>query len=146
MMIKEYSLKKDGDKFISENFKIKEFACKDNSDKILIDLSLVETLQKMREHFNRPIIITSGYRTDSYNKLCGGANNSYHKLGMAFDIYCKSVSATELATWLYKNGVRGIGLYTNRPLEFVHMDSRENKYYWKNNGGGNKQVSNFESL
>ena len=142
-MVKEYSLKRDGDKFISENFKIKEFACKDNSDKILIDLSLIEILQKLREHFNKPIIITSAYRTDTYNKSVGGATNSYHKLGRAFDIYCKNISATELASWLYKNGVRGIGLYTERPLEFVHMDSRENKYYWKNNGSSNMQVYEF---
>ena len=142
-MVKEYSLKRDGDKFISENFKIKEFACKDNTDKILIDLSLVEILQKLRTHFNKPIIITSAYRTESYNKSVGGATNSYHRLGRAFDIYCKNIPATELASWLYKNGVRGIGLYIERPLEFVHMDSRENKYYWKNNGSSNIQVFEF---
>lgn len=36
--IKEYSLKADGSKAVSKNFKVKEFRCKDGSDKILIDV------------------------------------------------------------------------------------------------------------
>ena len=37
-MIKTYSLKSDGNKNISNNFKVSDFACKDGSYKILIDL------------------------------------------------------------------------------------------------------------
>ena len=37
-MVKEFSLKQSADLKLSENFKVKEFACKDNSDKVLIDI------------------------------------------------------------------------------------------------------------
>ena len=43
-MVKEFSLKKDGELKLSENFKVKEFACRDGSDKLLADLLLVDKL------------------------------------------------------------------------------------------------------
>ena len=38
MGIKSYSLAKDGEKKLSANFRVREFACKDGSDPIMIDL------------------------------------------------------------------------------------------------------------
>ena len=90
-MIKEFSIKTSGDLNLSPNFKVKEFSCKDGSDKVLIDINLVEKLQELRNYLGKPITILSGYRTDSYNKQCGGADNSYHLKGQAVDIYCSGV-------------------------------------------------------
>lgn len=45
MSVITYSLKTDGSKNLSTNFKIKEFACKDGSDTVLIDSDLVKVLQ-----------------------------------------------------------------------------------------------------
>ena len=64
MAIKQYSLAKDGAKQLSPAFKVREFRCRDGSDAIMIDQTLVVLLQAIREHFNKPITITSGYRTD----------------------------------------------------------------------------------
>jgi hypothetical protein len=41
MSVKTYSLKKDGEKNITKNFKVKEFKCNDGSDKILISTETV---------------------------------------------------------------------------------------------------------
>lgn len=41
MAIKSYSLKLDGNRNLIDNFKVKEFACKDGTDVILIDDALV---------------------------------------------------------------------------------------------------------
>ena len=41
-----YSKSAEGKKPVSENFTVREFACKDGSDKILISIELVELLQK----------------------------------------------------------------------------------------------------
>ena len=49
MTIKAYSKEKDGNKKLSANFKVKEFACTDGSDPIFIDSELVNILQKIRE-------------------------------------------------------------------------------------------------
>lgn len=142
-MIKTYSLKSDGNKNISNNFKVSEFACKDGSDKILIDLELVDKLQQLREYLKKPIIITSGYRTSSYNKDCGGANNSYHLKGQAVDIFAKNINPRIIALWAEFNGLGGVGLYINRSQEFVHIDTRDNKYRWINNKGTQTAVNNL---
>lgn len=42
--------------------------------------------QPIREHFNVPIYITSGYRSKKLNKAIGGSSTSQHCLGQAIDI------------------------------------------------------------
>lgn len=74
MAFKQYSLAKDGAKQLSPAFKVREFRCRDGSDAIMIDQTLVVLLQAIREHFNKPITITSGYRTATHNTAVGGAN------------------------------------------------------------------------
>lgn len=64
---REHSFKKDGNTLVSVNFKVKEFACKDGTNKVLIDKELVEILKKYRDYINMPIIIVSRYRSNSHN-------------------------------------------------------------------------------
>ena len=42
--------------------------------------------QPIRDNFNEPIYISSGFRSEKLNKVLGGAKNSDHKFGRAFDI------------------------------------------------------------
>ena len=44
-MVKTYSVKSQGNVKLSSNFTVKEFACKDNSDSVLIDTAFVDVLQ-----------------------------------------------------------------------------------------------------
>ena len=62
MAIKQYSLAKDGARQLSPAFKVREFRCRDGSDAIMIDQTLVVLLQAIREHFGKAVTITSGYR------------------------------------------------------------------------------------
>lgn len=73
MAIQAYSLSKEGYKQLSANFRVREFRCRDGSDPVFVDEELVSILQKIREHFGKPLTITSGYRTPGHNKACGGA-------------------------------------------------------------------------
>lgn len=110
---------------VSEHFKANEFACKDGTDNILIDSQLIETLEKIRNHFGAPTTINSGFRTVKHNRNVGGAKASYHCKGMAADIVVKGHSAKEVAK--YADGILdkgGVIRYTN----FVHIDVRESKY------------------
>lgn len=130
--IKTYSLKKDGEKSLSDNFKVKEFRCKDGSDKILIDVNFVKNLlQKIRDHFGAAVTINSAYRTASYNKKVGGASKSYHTKGQAFDIVVKGYTPAEVAKYAATLGIKGIIQYNS----FVHVDSRGVKYWARNNNG-----------
>lgn len=121
-----YSLYKDGNKKITANFRVREFACKDGTDKIIIDTELVELLQKIRNHFGKPIKINSGYRTKSHNKKIGGSSNSYHTKGQACDIVVSGVNPILVALYAEKIGAGGIGVYPT----FVHVDTRKKEYRW----------------
>lgn len=139
-MIKTYSLQKDGSKKLSENFTVAEFACKDGSDKILIDDGLVKILQEIRDHFGKPIIITSAYRNDAYNRKIGGVSNSQHVKGTAADICISTIEPAEIAKYAeyLMPGKGGIGQYSS----FVHVDVRSNRSRWIN-FGTEKVVTGF---
>lgn len=110
---------------ISPHFKAKEFQSKDKSEYLLIATELIETLEKIRSHFNAPVIINSGYRTPSWNTKVNGASNSYHCKGMAADIVVKGHSSREVAKYadeIMEQG--GVIRYTN----FTHIDVREERY------------------
>lgn len=131
MAIKAYSLAKDGTKMLSKNFKVSEFKCKDGSDPIFVDSDLVELLQKIREHFGKPVHINSAYRTAAHNaKQKKASKYSQHLYGKAADIWIEGVSVDALAayaeTLLPNKG--GIGRYYSD--KFVHVDVREAKSRW----------------
>lgn len=65
--VKKYSRSANGNTNLSDNFKVKEFRCKDGSDSILIDLEMIHILQKIRD-IGGPVSINSAYRTATYNK------------------------------------------------------------------------------
>lgn len=48
---------------------------------------LAEQLQRIRDRYGKPIIISSGYRCDKLNRAVGGAKNSDHIFGAAADIH-----------------------------------------------------------
>lgn len=50
---------------------------------------LAQVLQKIRDAYGQPIIVTSGYRSFEVNHKVGGASNSDHVFGAAADIKCK---------------------------------------------------------
>lgn len=110
---------------LSKHFKAKEFRCKEGNEYMLICKELIEVLETIREHFNAPVIINSGYRTPSWNSKVNGAPNSYHCKGMAADIVVKGHSSREVAKYadsIMEQG--GVIRYTN----FTHIDVREEKY------------------
>jgi uncharacterized protein YcbK (DUF882 family) len=128
MTIKAYSKKKDGNKKLSTNFKVREFACSDGSDPIFIDSELVAVLQKIRSHFGQAVTITSAYRTPTHNKDVGGTTYSQHLYGRAADIKIKNVTPKKVYDYaesiLKDKG--GIGLYST----FTHIDVRSEKSRW----------------
>ena len=129
MTIKAYSKAKDGNKKLSANFRVKEFACTDGSDPIFIDSDLVNVLQKIRNHFGKAVTITSAYRTPAKNKAVGGQTYSQHLYGRAADIKVKGVAPKTVAKYvetIMKN-TGGIGTYST----FTHIDTRATKARWQ---------------
>lgn len=126
--INAYSKAKDGNKKLSTNFRVKEFACSDGSDPIFVAPELVNVLQKIRTHFGKAVTITSAYRTPTRNKVVGGTTYSQHQYGVAADIKVKDVSPKKVAQYAEKllPNHGGIGTYST----FVHIDVRATKSRW----------------
>ena len=129
MAIKAYSKAKDGNKKLSANFRVREFACSDGSDPIFISTELVEVLQAIRTHFGKPVTITSAYRTPTHNKSVGGTTYSQHLYGMAADIKISNVSPKTIAKYAETllKGKGGIGIYQT----FTHIDVRLGCSRWE---------------
>ena len=135
MAIKQYSLAKDGARQLAPGFKVREFRCRDGSDAIMIDQTLVVLLQAIREHFNKPITITSGYRTAAHNAAVGGAKSSQHLLGKAADIQVADTTVEAVAAYAESlmpdwGGVGRYPVKTGRTKGWVHVDTRPNKSRW----------------
>jgi len=132
MSINAYSLAKDGETYLSKNFQVKEFACKDGSDPIFVDSELVTVLQTIRDHFGKAVNINSAFRTASHNaKQKNAAKYSQHLYGKAADIWIKGVTVDVLANYIETllPNTGGIGRYYTDG--FVHVDVRKAKSRWK---------------
>jgi zinc D-Ala-D-Ala carboxypeptidase len=60
-------------------------------------------LQPVREHFGKPVIISSGYRSPELCEAIGSSAKSQHAKGEAADFEIGGVDNKELATWISKN-------------------------------------------
>lgn len=131
MAIAEYQ--KGDASCLSVNFRVSEFACHGSGccHRVLVDGNLVAYLQKIRDHFGKPVIINSGYRCEKHNSRVGGSKSSRHLMGMAADIAVQGVAPAEVARYAESIGVLGIGLYeTDSDGYFVHVDTRQTKSFW----------------
>ena len=131
MAIKVY--KKGDEQKVAPNFRAREFDCQGSGccTQTPIDEKLVAFLQKIRDHFGKPVYVTA-YRCRTHNaKVANAASNSYHLYGQAADIHIDGVAPAEIAKYAESVGVLGIGLYeTDKDGYFVHIDTRTSKSFW----------------
>tara|TARA_R110002020_G_scaffold85618_1_gene211185 strand:+ start:1511 stop:1945 length:435 start_codon:yes stop_codon:yes gene_type:complete len=89
------------------------------------------TLDQLRHYIKRPIRLTSLYRNEKYNKVCGGSRNSFHKQNIAIDFQVDGMSPNAAFNQLLrmrKTGcfVGGLGQYPT----FTHVDTRGTIATW----------------
>lgn len=65
----------------------------------------INVFQPIREHFNSPIYISSGYRSSSLNKAIKGSSSSQHCSGEAMDIDMDgtTISNAQIFNWIKNN-------------------------------------------
>ncbi len=127
----------EGNNLDSKYFNIDEFKCK-HCNKIPENMppeELIKTLENIREHFNKPVIINSGYRCPEHNAKVGGAKASRHIVGDAVDIRVKDVKTIDVYNYV-------INTFNDKPFGiakkiiqdpfrgFVHIDTRGKKARW----------------
>lgn len=122
--------------YLTTNFKLSEFACKDGTPvpkELMPNVQRLATnLQVIRDYIHCPIHILSGYRTPSHNKSVGGAKYSQHLQAKASDLRTLEYSPADLYDviefLISKEAIcqGGLGLYSS----FVHYDVRGTKARW----------------
>lgn len=89
-----------------------------------MDYDLLNMIDKARELYGKPIVVTSGFRTESHNKKVGGVSSSSHLKGLAIDVACvRSKDRFEMLTALMEVGFNRIGVGST----FIHVDIDKNK-------------------
>ena len=66
-------------------------------------LVCVNILEPVREHYGRPVMVHSGYRSPAVNIAVGGSPTSQHVKGEAVDFHVSAYSVYEVALWISEN-------------------------------------------
>ena len=135
----------------SEHLKWSEIACHDGTNypecwRISRAIPLGAAFEWIRERCGFPLYVSSGYRTESYNRKIndgqGGAKNSQHVQGRALDLHPLKGSFERLkavAREAQSQGIiTGLGYY----FDFVHIDIRPgNKATWYGSRGVTENIA-----
>jgi uncharacterized protein YcbK (DUF882 family) len=90
-----------------------------------LDRRTLQLLFRAAYHFRaREVIVISGFRKP------GRRPEGRHGEGRAIDFRLPKVRASALAAYLRTLPRVGVGLYTHRATQFVHLDSRDRSYHW----------------
>lgn len=76
---------------------------------------------------DKPIVVTSGYRTPRTNAIEGGVSNSLHTMAQAIDIRIDGVSAESVANFGKTLAIGGVGFYPTK--HFTHLDRGKIRYW-----------------
>lgn len=107
------------------NFTPEEIACK-GTGKLIINKEALLKLDELRDILGVPFSPNSAYRSEAHNKAVGGAKNSYHRKGVAFDIPIKlGMGREKIKKAAVSVGFKGIGDYNT----FIHVDDGPERYW-----------------
>jgi len=103
-------------------FTPQEFACKGDGS-IRVKPEFMDRLQRVRVKFNKPMIVTSGYRSPAYNaKVSGTGEGGPHTTGRAVDIAVRGEDAYRLLKLALEESLTGIGISQKGASRFIHLD------------------------
>ena len=100
---------------LSNNFSLKELTSSQTAERKGINNTpsaehqenlkslCTNVLQPVRDHFNRVVSVSSGYRSEALCQAIGSKTTSQHAKGQAADFEIYSLSNKELADWINKN-------------------------------------------
>ncbi|MFT7596619.1 MAG: zinc D-Ala-D-Ala carboxypeptidase [Paracoccaceae bacterium] len=101
------------------NFSPEEIACRGDG-MIMVNEAALDKLQALRDHLGVPLIVHSAYRSPDYNQRVGGAKQSMHLQGAAFDISMANHDPSTFEAAARAVGFTGFGFYPRQ--NFLHID------------------------
>lgn len=118
---------------VNSDFAKKKNILNNPSNIIISNMKLLaeNVFEPIRQHFNAPIYISSGYRSFALNKALGGSSSSQHVKGEAMDIDMDNTSITNAQIFDYiKSNVKFDQLIwefgTKDNPEWVHVSYAAN--------------------
>lgn len=108
-----------------KHFKRSEFKCKCGGKycsgyPVEMQEKVVKAADKVREHFDNPVTVSSGIRCTRHNADSGGVSNSRHLQGKAIDFCVSGFSASMVLA--YVHSLPEIRFAYAIDSSFVHMD------------------------
>lgn len=133
---------------LTEHFKSEEFERSDTAKRMGIDNTMPNqllpniqalcenVLEPLRQQFDEPVYISSGYRSPALNKAVKGATSSQHMKGEAADIYSKrgAMRLREWYLWMVDN------LHFDQLIWEVRPNSKWIHVSYKRTGVNRQQV------
>lgn len=83
-------------------FKKSEFRCKCGCGLDEMNETLIRVADRVREHFGKPITVSSGRRCANHNARVGGVSNSRHLSGKAMDFCVSGKTASQVLEYVQK--------------------------------------------
>ena len=111
---------------IAEKYNISNIPDKKSLDNMLI--LMLECLQPIRNYINKPMIISSGYRSPRLNghPLIQGKDNSQHITGQAVDFTVKGLTPKQIIEKVIASGVEFDQLINEHNI-WVHISYNKGK-------------------
>jgi len=110
----------------SKYFKASEFICSHTGTEKM-DQDFIDKLNKLRDTYNKPITISSGYRDSTHpvEAIKKDPTSGAHVSGKAADILIERNNAFELLSLALLIGFTGIGVNQKGGARFLHLDTIE---------------------
>lgn len=104
------------------NFSEAEFTCRCGCGQADMKVSFMARLQRVRDAYRRPMVITGGFRCQEHDAAIGGAG--VHPKGRAADISVSGRDCFAMIDLAISKGMTGIGLkqHGTHVTRFAHLD------------------------
>lgn len=106
-------------------FKKSEFDCKHTGNNEMQEV-FMDKLLNLRVMFNKPMVITSGYRHGTHPVEINKTTKGAHTMGRACDIAVVGFDAHVLLRMAFDCGFTGIGVNQKGSGRFIHLDDLPN--------------------
>lgn len=106
----------------SKYFSYDEMKCKCGCDQAPMDQNFMLMLDSIREHYGKPIIISSGYRCPAHPIEAKKAKPGAHATGKAADLAVSGGDALGILGLALLSDIRRVGVQQKGEGRFIHLD------------------------